>query len=339
MKITGLKIESFLRDPDPAVRAVLVYGSDIGLVHERAIQLAQFIVSDLQDPFRCIAIFSNDLKKDPARLFDEAAAIAFTSGRRLIRIPDGNDGIAKTFKTFLYNPVGDAFIILEAGMLSPRSKLRKVFETAKNAAIIACYEDNNLHLSEVIHDTLSRNKLTASLEATTYLEQNLGSDRMVTRKELEKLALFKGAPGEVSLNDARVCIGDNGSSSLDSIIYTAAGGDLIGLDVALARVLNEGLHPIAILRGMARHLQRLHLASGTIDAGMSTDQAMKALKPPINFRFTNSFRQQLQRWSKNNLAQAIQLLTEAEIDCKRTSMPAEAICGRALLRVAQAGRK
>jgi len=339
VKITGAKIESFLKGPDPAVRAVLVYGPDIGLVHERAIQLAKLVVDDLKDPFRCIEISSGDLKSDPARLSDEAAAISFTGGQRVIRIPDGVDGIAKIFEDFLGNPIGDAFLVVEAGTLTPRSKLRKLFETAKVGATLACYEDNNRQISEIIRDVLSQSKLTASREAITYLEQNLGSDRMVTRKELEKLALYKGAPGKVSLEDARVCVGDNGSSSLDSVIYTAAGGDLVGLEVALARVLNEGLHPIAILRAIARHLQRLHLASGVMDKGQSPDQAMKALRPPIIFKFTNSFRQQLQRWSKNKIAHAIELVTEAELDCKTTGLPAEAICGRALLRIAQAARK
>jgi DNA polymerase-3 subunit delta len=339
VKITGAKIKSFLKRPDPAVRAVLVYGPDIGLVHERAIELAKLIVDDLKDPFRCIEISSGDLKNDPARLSDEAAAISFTGGQRVIRITDGVDGTAKIFESFLDNPIGDAFVVVEAGTLTPRSKLRKLFETAKAGAALACYEDNNRQILEVIREVLSESNLTASREAITYLEQNLGSDRMITRKELEKLALFKGVPSEVSIEDARVCIGDNGSSSLDSVIYTAAGGDLIGLEVALARVLNEGIHPVAILRSIARHLQRLHLASGVMDKGQSPDQAMKALRPPIMFKFTNDFRQQLQRWSKNKIAHAIELITEAEIDCKTTGLPAEAICGRALLRIAQAARK
>ena len=57
------------------------------------------------------------------------------------------------------------------------------------------------------------------------------------------------------------------------------------------------------------------------------------------FKYTSGFRQQLQRWSKNKIAHAIELVTEAELDCKTTGLPAEAICGRALLRIAQAARK
>ncbi|MBT3767314.1 MAG: DNA polymerase III subunit delta [Rhodospirillaceae bacterium] len=339
VKISGAKVESFINNPDPAIRAVLVYGPDQGLVHERAILLAKLIVDDLNDPFCSVDISAGDLKNDPARLSDEAAAISFSGGRRVIRIPDGTDGIAKTFEEFLSDPQGDAFVVVEAGTLGPRSKLRKTFEASKAGAALACYEDNNRQITDVIREILSQSQLTATREASAYLEEHLGSDRMVTRKELEKLALFKGAPGEVSLEDAMACVGDNGATSLDSVIYAAAGGDLSGLETALARVLNEGLHPVAILRAIGRHLQRLHLASGAMDKGQSPDQAMKSLRPPIIFKFTNGFRTQLQRWSKYKLAHALELVTEAELECKSTGLPAEAICGRALLRIAQAARK
>jgi len=339
VKITGAKAAGFLKNLDPAIRAVLVYGPDQGLVHERAHQLAKFIVDDLNDPFRSVELSGGDLKNDPARLSDESAAISFTGGRRVIRIHDGADGVAKIFSEFLDNPVGNAFVVVEAGTLSPRSKLRKTFESSKLSAAFPCYEDNNRQISEVIREVLSQFKLTASREAVAYLEQHLGSDRMVTRKELEKLALFKGGPGKVSLDDAVACVGDNGATSLDSVIYATAGGDLSGMEAALARVLNDGLHPVAILRAIARHLQRLHLATGVMDKGHSSGQAMKLLRPPIIFKFTNGFRSQLQRWTKIKLAHALELVTEAELECKTTGLPAEAICGRTLLRIAQAARK
>jgi len=339
VKILGAKAESFIKNPDPAIRAVLVYGPDQGLVHERAVLLAKLIVPDLNDPFCSVEISSGDLKSDPVRLIDEVAAISFTGGGRVIRVPDGSDGIAKLFVEFFADPQGDAFIVVEAGILGPRSKLRRTFETSKLGAALACYEDNYRQITEVIREMLSQSQLTATREAIAYLEEHLGSDRMVTRKELEKLALFKGEPGEVSLEDAMACVGDNGATSLDSVIYAAAGGDLPGLETALARVLSDSLHPVAILRAIGRHLQRLHLASGAMDKGQSPDQAMKSLRPPIIFKFTNGFRGQLQRWSKVKLAHALELVTEAELDCKSTGLPAEAICGRALLRIAQAARK
>ena len=52
MKVTGRNIESFLRGVDAAVAAVLFYGPDAGLVHERADRLTAVVAGDAADPFR-----------------------------------------------------------------------------------------------------------------------------------------------------------------------------------------------------------------------------------------------------------------------------------------------
>ena len=39
-------------------------------------------------------------------------------------------------------------------------------------------------------------------DALQFLRDNLGGDRMVSRSELEKLSLYRGGGGEISLDDA-----------------------------------------------------------------------------------------------------------------------------------------
>ena len=104
-------------------------------------------------------------------------------------------------------------------------------------------------------------------------------------------------------------------------------------------MFSEGASPIAILRAVIRHFQRLHLAAGHLGAGKSPDQAMAALKPPVFFKARDAFRAQLRRWPIDRLARALDMLTEAELDCKSSGPPPNAVCGRALLRIAQAARR
>jgi hypothetical protein len=53
------------------------------------------------------------------------------------------------------------------------------------------------------------------------------------------------------------------------------------------------------------------------------------------FLFVEQFQQQLEVLSKNKVEQVLASLTKAEISCKSTGLPAEAICGRVLISVAQ----
>ena len=118
-----------------------------------------------------------------------------------------------------------------------------------------------------------------------------------------------------------------------------AAGDRPGLERALARAFAEGAAAVAVVRAVARHFQRLHLALGLVAAGSSPRQAMKALRPPVFFKLEDAFRLQLGRWDAGRLGGALELLTEAELDCKTSGLPARVLSGRALMRIAQAARR
>ncbi|MCH7831406.1 MAG: DNA polymerase III subunit delta [Proteobacteria bacterium] len=349
MKIPASRINPFLRQPDPKVAAVLLFGPDQGLVRERAEALVLTVVDDLADPFRVAVFTGADIKADPPCLADEAAQLSLTGGRRVIWVHEATDGISPTFESFLDNGGHDNLVIVEAGTLGPQSSLRKLFEKSSHGASIGCYEDDAKGLEAVIRETLGRHGLSPTAEARDYLVENLGSDRRVTRSELEKLALYAlsgtansdGGNGEnrlVGLDDAMACIGDSAAMSLDSVAYCTASGDSRGLDRAFERALMEGTSPVGILRAVGRHLQRIHMALGLVDGGATFEKAMAGLRPPIIFKFKSEFQTQMKRWRMSRLSGALELVTEAEIDCKTTGFPAQAGCHRALIRIAQAAR-
>ena len=86
MKLAAARVEGFLRQPDPEIHAVLLYGPDAGLVRERAETLARGVCPDLHDPFRVAELSGGMLVSDPARLADEAAQISLMGGRRVVRV-------------------------------------------------------------------------------------------------------------------------------------------------------------------------------------------------------------------------------------------------------------
>ena len=342
MKISGSRLSSFLRQPEPEITGVLLFGPERGLIRERAELIAKTVVEDLNDPFRVVEFSGPALKADPPLLADEAAQLSMTGGRRVVRVVDAGDGVSDIFKNFLKTADNHALVIAEAGSLPPRSSLRKLFEGSKTGVAIGCYEDDGRVLSSVVVESLGRFGLTASADAMSYLVGHLGGNRLVTRKELEKLALYVGGgpddKTQVSLEDAMACIGDNAAMSLDLVVYAAAGGDTQTLDQVLNKAFDDGTSPIGILRAVQRHLQNLHFAIGKVDSGLPADKALASIRPPVIFKFKTQFQLQMRNWRLDLLANAMDLITETEIDCKSTGFPSAAGCHRALMRVAQAAR-
>ena len=343
MKITPRDADAFLRSPDPAARAVLVYGPDAGLVCERVEALVKGVAGDLSDPFRVADFSAKELIDDPARLADEAAALSLTGGRRAVRLRQGDDSLAPLFRAFLGAPAadapggapGDTLIVVEAGDLPARSALRKAFESAKTGAALACYRDDERSLGAVIRETLREFGHEATPDALAYLSAHLGGDRQLSRRELEKLALYKGGePGPIELVDAQACVGDSAALSVDDLAYAVGGGAAAAADRALARSLQEGVQPVAALRAVSRHFQRLHLVVGLVESGLPLDDASKRLRPPLFWKVAPAFRAQAAAWSPAALARALARLLEAEADCKNSGAPEATICARALLEIA-----
>src|SRR6185312_6016473 len=185
--------------------------------------------------------------------------------------------------------LNDAFRVSEldsgtlAGDLSPRSSLRRAFEAARPAAAIACYLDGPREIAELARAMLGAHKIELRSEAIPYLTAHLGGDRELTRRELEKLALYVGDGGKAGEAEVTAVIGDSAELSADEVAFAAAEGDAAQLERALNRAFGEGAQPVTVLRAELRHFQRLHLAGSRLAAGASEDEALK-LRPPLFFK-------------------------------------------------------
>ena len=341
MKLEPRQVAGFLKSPPASVRAVLLYGPDLGLVRERAEALARQVVPDANDPFRISVLTGAMIEDDAARLSDEAAALAFTGGRRVVRWREAGmgEGQGEALRSWLADAKGDSLIVIEAGDIRATAPIVKACEASPHAAAVRCFADEGAGLEAVIEQALAAAGLTIEPAALAELARRLGVDRLLTRSELEKLVLYMGpgAARPISLEDVRAAVGDSAAEALDALILAAAGGDQPSLEQALDRVLADE-NPVRILRAMAGHLMRLHLAKGHEAAGRSADAAIDALRPPVFWRAKPAMRAQLRLWSTSKLADALDLVLEAELACKTTGMPSETIVGRALLRLAAAAR-
>ncbi|HKD21100.1 MAG TPA: DNA polymerase III subunit delta [Rhizomicrobium sp.] len=337
MIVKSADAERYVSRPPEKLRAALIYGPDQGLVRERAEKLARSVVPDLADPFRVAELDEPVLAADPARLADEAAALSMMGGRRVVRVRCAGNALGKLFESFLENPAGDALVVVEGGDLAKNSSLRSAFEEAENAAAIACYADSARDVADVVRETLKADGLTIAADALDEAVSALGSDRGVTRREIEKLALYAHGSGRVTIEDVRAVVGDESEARTEEACDAAGEGDVARLDRALERLWVTGMSPIGVVRASLAHFQRLALVKAQASSG-GAEAAMRRLRPPVHFKREASFKAQLQRWSAPALDEALNLLLDTEELCKTTAVPAEAVCSRALFQVAARAR-
>ena len=345
MKIEPRQVEAFLKKPDPRIRGVVIYGNDDGLVAERAVALAKAVCEDLNDPFRVVDISGDVLKGDPARLADEFGALSMMGGRRVIRVRPAGEESAAALENLVAAPAGDALIVVEGGNLTPRSGLRALAETEACLAAMPCYMDNEAALEGLVESAARAQGLAVAPDALQWIVERLGGDRGQTRSEIDKLLLYKASDvtpdsgKTVTLEDAIDILGDTAAIGIDDVIAATFDGELVALDRALDRVFSEGGHPVQLVRSLQRHADQLHLVSAHAGKGGNMEAAMfKARGLPRGGPVRQRFERHLRAWPLPRLGASLTVILEAEIDCKSTGLPDEAIARRLCLRLAQAAR-
>lgn len=331
------QIESYIKKPDDKIRAFLIYGSNEGLQRDTVKRLARSVCPDLNDAFRVAELAGDTLTGDIGVLYGEFNGQSLLGGRRVIIVNNAGNDLTKGIRKMLdESPAGGNLLILSGdGGLSRKSSLVKMAEESADTAVFACYEDKG----EDIRTALKEMGLTFEPAAVQLLCARLSGDRLINAGELDKLATYMGSAKNVTVDIVNKIIGDSSASGLEDIYYAVLAGDKAGGLAFYNRYLSEGNEPVAVVRGLNYHLQKLLSCRADMEAGDSVEKAMQRLVPKIIFYRADAFRQQLSNWSRNKLQRALAMVYEAEKDCKTTGLPAEEIVSLTLLRLAASAKR
>lgn len=301
------EVDAWLARPAGETTLVLCYGPDRGLVAERASRFATSTGLPLDDPFVVVKLDAAALEKEPGRLLDETQAIAMFAPRRLIwvRGAGADKRLADDVKAVLAAPGTDALVLIEAGDLKKGTALRANVEAAPLGMALPCYADDGRDLDRVIDEELGKAGLSIGLDARRLLRDSLGGDRMATRGELRKLALYMHGHRQIEVEDVRLAISDVSDASIDDVIDAVLSGDVRGVDEALGRALTGTQQIFPILAALQRQLHGLHVLRGAVDNGSGVAAAVAALRPPVLFSRRAIVEKAASSWSSGQVERAL----------------------------------
>ncbi len=339
--MTALKtaeIDAFVARPDPARPIVLVFGPDAGLVHERAERIVRASVEDTADPFSLARLDGDDLS-DPARLVDEANTIPLFGGKRAIWVKAGSRNIAPAVEALLAAPSPDCRVVIEAGDLKRGAPLRNLCERAKTAVAIPCYIDGERDLARLIDEEMRAAGLSIAADARAALVPLLGGDRLASRNEIRKLALYAHGQKQVTVEDVVAVVAEASALALDGIVDAMFAGRAGEAEAQFAKARAAGTQPGAIVSAALRQLSHLHKFRLAIEEGKSITQVIEGAQPPVHFRRKSLVEAALKAWSAKRLIQVMAQLADAALEVRRRPDLADAIAQRAVLSIASAARR
>jgi DNA polymerase-3 subunit delta len=330
-------INAFVAKPNPAQPVVLIYGPDAGLVRERAEALVRSSVDDISDPFSLARLAGDDLASEPTRLVEEANTIPLFGGRRAVWVKAGGRNFAPAVEALLAATSPDCRVVIEAGELRKNAPLRVVCERAKNAVALPCYIDDNAALARLVDDEMRAAGLTIASDARAALVPLLGGDRLASRSEINKLALYARGNKVVELDDVMAVVSDASDLTLDALVDAVFTGRTGDLEFQFAKARTAGTTPGSILSAAQRHVAMLHKARLAVDEGASLEEGFK--RTYLHFSREKHVTPALKTWTAARLERVMAQLAEATFESRKQADLSEAITQRTLLSLAVNARR
>lgn len=340
MKLSTRDAPAYFAKPDPSSTGLLIYGADAMRVALRRQEVIIALIGENgEEEMRLTRISAAELRKDAALLDDAIKAQGFFPGPRVAFVEDASDGLTDTLRGALedWQP-GDAQIIVTAGQLAARSKLRKLFEDHASAFATGIYDDppSRAEIEAALSASGLRDISNDAMAALTSLSRDI--DPGDFRQTLEKISLYKlGDDTPLTVEDVALSAPVSVEAGVDDVLNIAADGLAHEIGPVLRRLEAQGVGPVGLCIGATRHFRTLHAVAA--DPG-GPGAGIGKLKPPVFGPRRDRLQRQASAWGMHKLERALTLLLDTDLTLRSTAqVPQMAVMERALLRLAWMGRR
>ena len=337
MVIKEYQLEKIIKD-NTQFLSILIYGPNEGLVKDQVEKLTKNYLS--QGDYEEINFNGKNLDDDPGSLEAIILSVSmFFKNKILITdaIKDKHLGIIE--ETVLKAPE-KAVLIIREGSLNKSSKIRKFFEEHKTYLSLPCYEDDNRSIMKNIEEFARKNSFELDRDIKNYLLRVLSNDRMISKRELEKIEIFyKNSNSKIKLEEIKILLNDSSSQNLNKMNEHVMFGNTSKSSKIINKLLSEGVSPISLVRSLINYLLRVQQTKIEMKKGNNFDSSIKILKPPIFWKDKDNFQKHCLKWPLRSIESSLNKLLETEIACKLNNGIADLNCEKSILLIANNGRQ
>jgi DNA polymerase III subunit delta len=339
MIVRPAQLGRHLADPS-RLRLFLFYGPDESASRAFVPLLAKALGEDVER----VDLTGAELKGDPARLADEAAALSMFGGVRLIVVDRAGDESATAAANVLALETATNPAVLLAGELKKSSALLKLVEVSDLSVGVASYPVDERNAEGAVGEQATALGLRPTSGVAARIAAAAGGNRGIIVRELEKYAAFLDAtpdtPKALEHETVEAIGADVGEGDLSRLLAAVAGGDPDQAETELARLRAEGKDGIQLIRAALRRMTMLARLRAEVERGKSVGAVMASAGKSIFFKEQAAVQAELGRWRAETLAKAVARLIEAERQIMRPGGPGPIAAEAELLAIArQAARR
>ena len=300
----------------------LFYGENLGLKN-----LFQKKIKEQNKDSEIISYNQEDILKDENQIYNEILNRSLFNAKKIFLVNGVSDKIIDQIQK-IEKIIDDRKIFFFSDILEKKSKLRNYFEKSADAAIVACYNDNEITIKKIIQEQLKGfNNLTN--QTINLILNSSGLDRVKVDNEIQKIVTCF-INKEIDQTKLETLLNIRENEDFNVLKDQALIGNKIATNKFMSNTIIEPEKNIMYLNIINQRLNKL-LEIDKITKNGRTEDAVNSIKPPIFWKDKATIILQAQKWNKTKINSILEGTFNLEILFKSNSQINQTILLKKLL--------
>ena len=258
-----------------------------------------------------------EILENSENIYNNIFSKSLFENKKIIIINRTTDKLLKIIEDVLEKNFEDIYLIFISENLEKKSKLRSLFEKKKELTCTAFYPDTSDALSRVAHDFFRERKILISQADINLIVNKCNGDRGILKNELSKIEFFSKNKTKISTKNILKLVNLVENHSISELIDNC----LAKNQKKTINILNDNNFSsedcIIITRTFINKSKRIMKLSKDYQSNGNLDKTITNAKPPIFWKDKEIVKQQINKWSPNQISELIYSLNEIELQIKK----------------------
>ena len=257
------------------------------------------------------------IKDEIEPFYENILSDSLFESNKVIIINRASDKICEIIKDLIDRNITNIKIIINAGILDTKSKLRSIFEKRKDLICIPTYPDNNETLSKLTYNFFKKENISISQENINMIVEKCNGDRSNLKNELNKVKNYTLNKKKISSKEILKLINLSENYGLSELIDNC----LAQNKNKTIKILNENNYNtedgIIILRTFLAKAKRILKLATQLEENNDINKTINSAKPPIFWKDKEIVKIQLSKWKLKQIKKLIKNINDLELEIKK----------------------
>ena len=256
--------------------------------------------------------------KDEIELFYEnILSGSLFENNKIFIINRATDKIFEIIQDLIKRNTTNITIIINAGHLETRSKIRSLFEKNDDLVCIPTYPDNNDTLSKLTAIFFKKENIPMSQQNINMIVEKCNGDRHNLSNELNKIKNYTLSKRKISSEEILKLINLSENFEISELIDNC----LAKNKNKIVNILNENNFStedcIIILRTFLSKTKRILKLAIELEKNKDINKTINSAKPPIFWKDKEIVKVQLKEWKTKKIKELIKNINNVELEIKK----------------------